>query len=82
MPQGAVRYQCPCGAKYLIAIRKPDDEEWLETLHDIGFSLGVDVIDSALPTFTCRGCGEIHIRADVTHAPGAQLLAARPKSEL
>jgi hypothetical protein len=65
IPQGAIQYQCTCGAKYLIAFRGESDAEWFDTVDQVARSLGVDVIDSTLPSFTCRGCGEIHLRADV-----------------
>jgi hypothetical protein len=68
IPQGAIQYQCTCGAKYLIAFRGENDAEWFETVDHVARSLGVDVIDGALASFTCRGCGEIHLRADVQTA--------------
>jgi hypothetical protein len=63
MPQGAVRYQCPCGAEYLVALQGISDETWLEKVTAIARTLGLEIVDGAQPSFVCRSCERRHLRA-------------------
>ncbi len=65
MPQGAVRYRCPCGAEYLVALRGTADETWLETIGAVARKLGLGIVDGSDESFVCHACGVSHLRADV-----------------
>ena len=69
MPQGAIQYRCTCGALYLIALQETPDEQWVETIRTVARSLRAAVIDDSEPCFTCRGCGQVHLRSDVAAPP-------------
>jgi len=65
LPTGALRYSCPCGAEYLIAIHAGvSDDEWLETVRAAGISLDVGVVDGSRGSFVCEACGRTHLRGD------------------
>ena len=70
MPQGAIRYQCPCGAEYLVAVQDAPDEAWVETVRGVAHSLGIEVVDGSQPSFVCLACGVTHLRAEIEGAEG------------
>jgi hypothetical protein len=65
LPKGAVRYACPCGAEYLVALDAADnDEAWLEMVRDVADSLDVGFVDGSHASFVCDQCGRTHVRGE------------------
>jgi len=62
-PRGAVKYVCPCGVEYLIAIGGAGDDAWLAVVGETAKQLGIEVVDGSEPSFVCSNCGRIHARA-------------------
>jgi hypothetical protein len=61
LPRGVVKYSCPCGADYLVAI-ETHDPAWLDVVRDAASQLGMEAIDGSAPSFVCSSCGRTHAR--------------------
>lgn len=62
--QGAVRYQCSCGAQYLVAINPGNDRIWLESVKAAAEAVEVELVDGSEPQFLCGSCGSVHARSE------------------
>lgn len=63
--QGALRYDCACGAQFLVAINPGRDAAWHDALLATANALGaVQLVDGAQARFACGGCGRVHARSE------------------
>ena len=70
--QGALRYDCACGAQFLVEINPAGDAAWHDALQSAANALGaVQLVDGAQAQFVCGGCGRVHARSET----GAMKLA-------
>jgi hypothetical protein len=64
-PHAAVRYRCPCGAEYLVAIQERGaGSNWLENVRIAAGRLGLGVVDGTEATFECSKCGRTHAHGE------------------
>lgn len=61
LPKGVIKYSCPCGAQYLVALDAPDPA-WLEVVREAAEQLGMEAIDGSATSFVCAQCGRTHER--------------------
>lgn len=76
LPRGVVKYTCPCGAQYLVAI-ETSDVAWLGVVRDAASQLGMEAIDGSAESFVCTSCGRTHARQ--APPPRTRQLAAAPR---
>ncbi len=61
LPKGVIKYSCPCGANYLVAL-DTSDPTWLDVVRDAAEQLGMEAIDGSAESFVCAHCGRTHAR--------------------
>jgi hypothetical protein len=76
LPRGVVKYTCPCGAQYLVAI-ETSDPAWLGVVRDAASQLDMEAIDGSAASFVCSQCGRTHARQQ--SPPHTRELAAVPR---
>jgi hypothetical protein len=59
-PRAAVRYRCPCGTEYLVAIPDTGDPSWFENVRTAAGQLRLGFVDGREPAFVCTSCGRTH----------------------
>jgi hypothetical protein len=77
LPRGVVKYSCPCGAHYLVAI-ETSDPAWLAVVREAASQLGMEAIDGSAPSFVCGSCGRTHTRQE-SPPPRTRHLATAPR---